>query len=158
MKFPAPPAEVEIPGQGRFPEVVVTPAGMRFILVRPGAFLMGVSPEESKVLKDSGFYHGQHIDAIPQTRVIFTKPFYLASTIYTRMTTALTGAGAGLPMPHLRELQPKVSVDGDVPRLQPPAHPRAELQPMPYEMAAVTNRIFRTFVVWVGGAVGPEPS
>jgi len=136
MKFPAPPAEVEIPGQRRFPEVVVTPAGMRFILVRPGAFLMGVTPEDAKRLEECGFHKkgGNPIDPIPQRRVIFTKPFYLASTIYTRMTTALTGAGAGLPMPHLRELPPRFYADTHVPALEPPAHPRAELQPMPYEM------------------------
>jgi formylglycine-generating enzyme required for sulfatase activity len=89
MKVPPPPGEVEIPGHGRLPEVVVAPAGMRFLLLRPGAFLMGISSQEAEAIR-----RGNISSAFPpaaQRKVTLTRPWYLAATMYTRAATLQNG-------------------------------------------------------------------
>jgi formylglycine-generating enzyme required for sulfatase activity len=84
LVYPQPPGEVDIPGYGRLPEILVTPAGMRFILVKPGTFRNGMTKEEAKDLS---------VNLHPPRQVTFTKPYYLAATVYTRAVTAMNGAG-----------------------------------------------------------------
>jgi formylglycine-generating enzyme required for sulfatase activity len=72
-----PPGQVEIPGHGLLPEVFVNTLGLRFILVRPGTFLMGMRPEEQAVMK--GNTANTVGDVRPLVRVILTRPYYLAN-------------------------------------------------------------------------------
>jgi formylglycine-generating enzyme required for sulfatase activity len=110
MTFPLPPGEIEVPGHGRLPDVVVAPAGMRFLLLRPGTFLMGISPQEAEVIKRGNI--SSAFPAGPQRRVTFTRPCYLAATMYPRAITPQIGRG----------------FDDDPRNLAPPA-----LHPQPYE-------------------------
>jgi formylglycine-generating enzyme required for sulfatase activity len=84
MVFPAAPGTVD----GR-PEVVVTPAGQRFILVKPGSFQMGISPDEAAAIKAGNI--STAFAATPMKKITFTKPFYLASTMYPKCVTMMAG-------------------------------------------------------------------
>ena len=75
LKYPAPPAMVDIKGFGQLPEAFVNRAGMRFILCKPGTFMAGLSETESELAGNYG--NGKSIPF--QVKVTLTKPYYLAN-------------------------------------------------------------------------------
>lgn len=79
-----PTGSTDIPGFGRLPNVFTNSIGMRFILIKPGTFTMGRTPDQTQANS-----HG----TVTPHQVTLTKPFYLAETETTGEQYALKPSG-----------------------------------------------------------------
>ena len=77
----------------RLPVEVVNSIGMRFVLIPPGEFNMGITAEDSKreldeaarsILPVEGYYASRIPTEMPQHRVKISKPFYLSACEVTQ--------------------------------------------------------------------------